>query len=188
VLIEKGKYTYGTETINVYTYNDPNVDNSKIRVSVGAFTSIAINVKIYVSQGKGHHYERGSTYPFGINHTNIFNNLKTREIQDITRGDVNIGSDVWIGDWVTITSGVTIGDGVVIATNSHVTKDVPPYAIVGGNPAKIIKYRFPEEIIKEFMELKWWKLTDDQINSILPLLQSKPTIETFIEIDNILGL
>ena len=69
---------------------------------------------------------------------------------------VKIGNDVWIGNDVFIKGGVTIGDGVVIAAHAVVTKDVPPYAIVGGVPAKVIKYRFNEETIKELLELKWW--------------------------------
>lgn len=175
--ITYGKYTYGAETIELFSYGSQNV-----KVEIGAFTSIARTVKIYVSQGRGHHHKRCSTYPFGINHVGTFNNLKYHNTEDITKGDVIIGSDVWIGDWVTITSGVTIGHGAVIATNSHVTKDVPPYAIIGGNPAKIIRYRFEQPIIDRFLKLKWWDLEDWEINAILPYLQSEPTIEMFSEI------
>ena len=96
-----------------------------------------------------------------------------------TNGDVDIGNDVWIGEHVTIMSGVTIGDGAVIATNSHVVKNVAPYSIVGGNPAKLIKYRFTEEQIQKLLEIKWWNWNDEKINSYLPLLCSS-NIDDFI--------
>lgn len=72
------------------------------------------------------------------------------------KGQILIGNDVWIGDGVTILGGVRIGDGAVIAAESVITKDVPPYAVVGGNPAKIIKYRFPQEIIEKLLRIAWW--------------------------------
>lgn len=76
-----------------------------------------------------------------------------------------IGNDVWIGSYVRIVEGVTIGDGAIIAAGAVVTKDVPPYAIVGGVPAKIIKYRFDEETIKKLLELKWWEKDQAWIKS-----------------------
>jgi virginiamycin A acetyltransferase len=72
-----------------------------------------------------------------------------------TKGNVIIGNDVWIGSNVTIMSGVTIGDGAVIANNSHVVKNVEPYTLVGGNPAKLIKYRFSKEQIEKLLKIKW---------------------------------
>jgi len=77
-----------------------------------------------------------------------------------------IGNDVWIGSLVVIKSGVTIGDGAIIGANSIVTKDVPPYAIVGGVPAKIIKYRFSEDIIEKLLDLKWWDCDLDDLAGI----------------------
>ena len=73
-------------------------------------------------------------------------------------------------------SGVRIGSGSVVAAKSVVTRDVPPYAIVAGNPAKVVRYRFTEQIIRLLCDLRWWDLDDDQINTIVPLLQSKPEI------------
>ena len=81
---------------------------------------------------------------------------KYQEHTCTTRGDVIIGNDVWIADNVTIMSGVRIGDGAVIACNSHVVKDVEPYSIVGGNPAKFIKHRFTQEQIECLLKIKWW--------------------------------
>jgi serine acetyltransferase len=73
------------------------------------------------------------------------------------KGVVNIGNDVWIGDGVTIVGELTIGDGTIIGACSVVAKDVPPYAIVAGNPIKIIRYRFTEEQIKKLLDIKWWE-------------------------------
>ena len=77
-----------------------------------------------------------------------------------------IGNDVWIGRDVTLRMGITIGDGAVIAAGSLVTKDVPPYAVVGGNPARILKYRFPEDLIKKLIDLNWWNYNPSQICEI----------------------
>lgn len=79
---------------------------------------------------------------------------------------VRIGNDVWIGDNVIIKNGVKIGDGAVVGLGAVVTKDVPPYAVVAGVPAKVIKYRFSDEIISELLELEWWNLEEDVIRQI----------------------
>ena len=86
---------------------------------------------------------------------------------------INIGNDVWIATDVKIMQGVTIGDGAVIAQESLVTKSVPPYAIVGGNPAKIIRYRFSPSEIEQLLELKWWDLNEGQIKEIAKYLTSR---------------
>jgi acetyltransferase-like isoleucine patch superfamily enzyme len=126
-------------------------------------------------------------YAFGNlgDRNQIFNNFPIPpKVQ--TKGDINVGSDVWFGESVTVMSGVTIGHGAVVATNSHVFKDVEPYSIVGGNPAKLIKYRFDKEIIDAFLEMKWWDLPDEKINEILPLLQQEPTMEIINEMNRII--
>jgi virginiamycin A acetyltransferase len=86
------------------------------------------------------------------------------------KGDTVIGNDVWIGHNATITAGVTIGDGAIIATNATVVNDVEPYSIVGGNPARLIKYRFPEEKIAELLKVKWWDWEISKITQNLTLL------------------
>lgn len=91
---------------------------------------------------------------------------------------VKIGSDVWIGSEVIIMGGVTIGDGAIIAAGAIVTKDIPPFAIAGGVPAKVIKYRYPEDMIAKLQEVKWWDLSDDEITKRIQLFHTpNPTLE-----------
>ena len=87
---------------------------------------------------------------------------------------VIIGNDVWIGKRVMVMGGVTIGDGAVIAAGAVVTRDVPAYAVVGGVPSRIIKYRFTEEEIDILKKLRWWDMSDDRLKSMISLFQSKP--------------
>ena len=123
-----GKYTYGNPTIKWA--------NQNAKLSVGNFCSIAGNVTIYL--GGNHRTDWVTTYPFGHIHQKKFNKFNGNG-HPATKGDVIIGNDVWIGDNVTIMSGVTVGDGVVIANNSHVVKNVEPYSLIGGNPAKFVR-------------------------------------------------
>jgi acetyltransferase-like isoleucine patch superfamily enzyme len=164
-----GKHTYGKPIIHW--------ENNNAKLIVGNFCSIAENVKIYL--GGNHRSDWVTTYPFGHIHQNIFNNFNG-EGHPSTKGDVIIGNDVWIGGNVTIMSGVTIGDGVVIANNSHVVKNIEPYSLVGGNPAKLIKYRFTHEQIKKLLEIKWWNWDDIKINEFSPLLCNN-NIDEFIK-------
>lgn len=165
-----GKYTYGNP--NIIQYN-----NSGGKLFVGNFCSIATGVKIYLGNGIGHDISFVSTYPFGHIHTDIFKNV-TNNARN-SKGDVNIGNDVWIGENVTIMSGINIGNGAVIANNSHVIKDVEPYALVGGNPAKFIKYRFTPEQIEKLLKIKWWDWDDKKISRFIPLL-CNDNIDNFI--------
>jgi acetyltransferase-like isoleucine patch superfamily enzyme len=164
-----GKYTYGRPEIRG-RFNHGTI------VKCGNFCSIASQVKIYL--GGNHRTDWITTYPFGhINH-NIFNSFNGVG-HPSTKGNVNIGNDVWIGDNVTIMSGITIGDGVVIAANSHIVKDAEPYTIIGGNPAKKIKYRFTQEQISKLLDIKWWYWSDENINKNIHLLCSN-NIDDFI--------
>mgnify|MGYP001063714453 CR=1 FL=1 len=167
-----GKYTYGIPKI-IW-------ENKDAKLSIGKFCSIAGNCNIYL--GGNHRTDWVTTYPFGHINKKIFNNFDGKG-HPSTKGNVVIGNDVWIGDNVTIMSGVNIGDGVVIANNSHVVKSAAPYSIIGGNPAKIIKYRFTKEQIDKLLIIKWWDLDEEKINSITPLLCNN-NIDEFINCVN----
>jgi acetyltransferase-like isoleucine patch superfamily enzyme len=166
-----GKHTYGMYNISVRSWGEGS------KLYVGSFCSMADRITIFL--GGNHRHDWVTTFPFGHVHKNIFNGFNGAG-HPATNGDVIIGSDVWIGSGVTIMSGVKIGDGAVIAANSHVVKDVPSYAIVGGNPGKIIRFRFSEEQIERLLTIKWWSWDDAKINAHLPFLCS-PNIDVFIE-------
>jgi len=168
--MERGKYTYGNIELMFH--------NGITKINIGSFTSIGDFVKVFLGNGYGHDASFVSTYPFGYIHQNVFENVSNNSKN--TNGAVNIGSDVWIGYNTTIMSGVTIGDGAVIAANSHIIKNVEPYSIVGGNPAKHIKYRFSSEQIEKLLQIKWWDWDDDKINSYTSFFAS-PNIDAFIE-------
>lgn len=156
-----GKYTYGTNNIKIKQWWEG------AKLHIGSFCSIADNITIFL--GGNHRADWITTYPFGHINQKVFNSFNGIG-HPKTNGDVIIGNDVWIANGVTIMSGVKIGDGAIIAANSHVVKDVDPYSIVGGNPAKIIKYRFTKEQIKNLLEIKWWNWSDDKINQNVTLL------------------
>lgn len=154
-----------TNLLNVkvgkYTYIGAN--NSMQDVEIGAFCSIGS----YVSIGGGlHPMDIPSTSPVFYESSNCFRSKKFLFSNDISYPQIKtkIGNDVWIGDKVYIRAGVIVGDGAVIGANSVVTKDVPPYAIVAGCPAKILRYRFEEEAIKKMLNLKWWEWDDKKIS------------------------
>lgn len=137
---------------------------------------IASDVK-FIMNGANHLTDSLSTYPFAIFGKGWESAMNRKNYPN--KGNINISNDVWIGYNATIMAGVTIGDGAVIAANSTVIKDVEPYSIVGGNPAKEIKKRFSKETISKLLALKWWtwdiekitrniqNLTDSEIEKII---------------------
>jgi acetyltransferase-like isoleucine patch superfamily enzyme len=158
-MLKKGDYSYGN--INVKTWTRKNVI-----VNAGKFCSFANNITIVIDGN--HRMDTFSTFPF----REIF---KWGEcpLNNYGKETPVIGNDVWIGENVTIYSGVTIGDGAVIAGNSVVTKSVPPYAIVAGNPASIKKYRFTDSQIRDLLNYKWWDLPIDVIRSrLIPVIDN----------------
>lgn len=164
--ISLGRYTYGFENVQIRQWNEG------ASLTIGSFCSIASNITIYL--GGNHRTDWITTFPFG----HIFRDeLGGDEIQGhpSTNGNVIIGNDVWIGSNVTIMSGITIGDGAVLATNGVVTRDVSPYEVVGGNPARHIKFRFDSDLIEVLTTLKWWDLPIEVIKEVSPLLCSRPS-------------
>lgn len=150
-----GKYTYGN--LNIRTFN-----NKDEYLSIGNFCSISNNV--FFILGGEHDYKKISTYPFKVKLLNEHN-------ESITKGKIIIDDDVWIGFGAIILSGVHIGKGAIIGAGSVVTKDVPEYAIVAGNPAKIIKFRFDEITIKKIKNIDLTKI-DIKDNKSINLLYS----------------
>lgn len=174
--VQIGKYSYGIFDANVvwdaeaWGYNN---GKKQPRLIVGNYCSIGNNSKFYL--GGNHRYDWATTYPFHIKYllNNIFDSLENEiDGYPLSNGDIVIGNDVWFGENVTVMSGVKIGDGAVIGTNSTVVKDVESYSIVGGHPAKHIKYRFDEEIIEKLLDIKWWDMEDSKLNLLLPYMCS----------------
>ena len=163
-----GKYTYGYPIVKKW--------NTSSKLFIGNFCSIASST-VYLDGN--HNTRRVTTYPFGHKHSEVFNSVDGSG-HPTGNGDVVIGNDVWIAENVTIMSGIKIGDGAVIGNNSHVVKNVEPYSIVGGNPARHIKYRFSENQIIKLLQIKWWFWEDSKINKYLPLLCGED-IDKFIE-------
>ena len=129
--------------------------NNVSKLEIGNYCSIAQNVRFILDAD--HQIKSISSYPFKVKL------LQSKLFEATSKGDIVIDDDVWIGYGATIMSGVHIGQGAVVAAGAVVTKDVPPYAIVGGVPAKIIKYRFSLELIKELLKVDYSKLTKEDI-------------------------
>jgi acetyltransferase-like isoleucine patch superfamily enzyme len=162
---EVGSNTYGHNDIKIIGGHDVGT-----KLIIGKFCSIAEGVVVFL--GANHRVDWFSTYPFGHIHDTVFPKVKKTHGHPATKGDVTIGNDVWIATNAVIMSGVTIGDGAVIGAYSIVTKDVSPYTIVAGNPAKQIRKRFSDEVINKLLDLKWWDMEENKINEISDILCS----------------
>jgi len=167
------KYTYGNSNIHIHSWNE------RTTLSVGKFCSIADNIDIFL--GGNHRSDWVTTFPFGHINKDIFTNFNGKG-HPKTNGNVVIGNDVWIASNVTIMSGIQIGDGAVIAANSMVVKDIAAYEIWGGNPAKKLKMRFSDEIIKSLLKLKWWEWKVGVIKKLGPRLSQAPDAKSIDEL------
>lgn len=165
-----GHYTYCSteDPVKVIYYGE------KVNLTIGKFCSFAAGVKIFL--GGTHRLDWVTTFPFSV----FFSELAHINGHPTSKGDIEIGNDVWIGESANIMSGIRIGNGAVIAANSVVTKDVPAYTVVAGNPAKIIKIRFDENTIKELEKIAWWNWDINKIKKQGNLLLNE-NIQEFIK-------
>ena len=171
--IHVGDYTYYDDAQeptafekNNVLFNYPEFGDQLI---IGKFCSIASGTK-FIMGPANHRINSVTTYPF-----HVFGGLWSEKTpphlsQLPFKGDIVVGNDVWIGRESVIMPGVKIGDGAIVAAYSVVTKDVEPYSVVGGNPARFIKKRFDDFLIALLLELKWWDFSPEDLAEILPLL------------------
>ncbi|MGL5655506.1 MAG: Vat family streptogramin A O-acetyltransferase [Fusobacteriaceae bacterium] len=140
------------------------------KLIIGKFCAIAQGVE-FIMNGANHQLNSITSYPFFIMGTG-WEKVVPKQGSLPFKGDTIVGNDVWIGQNSTIMPGVEIGDGAIIATNSTVVKNVPPYHVVGGNPAKILKRRFDGDLIEHLLEIKWWNWDSEKIFKNLEILCS----------------
>ena len=167
-LIQRGR---GQIVVSPYTYGRPKVrfTETGARLRIGRYGSIADGVEIFL--GGNHQVDWITTYPFPAI-PGIWPEAKSLDGSHTSRGDVLIGHDVWLGSQCLVLSGVTIGHGAVVAARAVVTRDVPPYAIVAGNPARIVRYRMSPERIAALLATRWWDWPQDEVRRLMPLLMS----------------
>lgn len=165
-------------SIGAHTYGHPTVlEGGYADLRIGNFCSIGPNVTLILGN---HRTDLVTTYPF-TTLAHFWPEAAASGPDHQSRGDIVIGHDVWFGANATVTSGVTIGSGAVIAANALVTKDVPPYAIVGGNPARVIRYRFADGIIARLLAIAWWDWPEPLLRERLPLMMASD-IEAFLAV------
>lgn len=170
--ISVGPHTYGVPTIHWW--------GEEITLTIGDYCSIADRVRIFL--GGNHHTDCVTTYPFYK-----FVGWPDLNVVQLSKGDIHIGNDVWIGSGALILSGVTIGDGAILGAECVVAKDIPPYAIAVGNPARVVKKRFSDDIIQELLKIQWWNWPEELIAKLMPLLLSN-NIPAFIEASYVFAL
>jgi chloramphenicol O-acetyltransferase type B len=172
--ITVGRFSYYSGYYHGHSFDDcaryllP--DEGADRLVIGSFCSIGSGAAFIMAGNQGHRNDWVSTFPFfWMPEVAAFEGAENGYRP---AGDTVIGNDVWIGSEAIIMPGVMIGDGAVIGTRALVTRDVAPYAIVAGNPAKTIRSRFDESAVALLLEMKWWDWSEDQLRPAMPLLTS----------------
>ena len=180
-IIEIGRHTYGiTERTIFYA---PALQKSYVKV--GNFCSIAPGVRMLI-HGE-HRTNLATTFPL---RTLLYPSMGMKGVVGCSNLDafsdpIEIGHDVWIGQNALILSGVNIGTGAIVAAGSIVTKNVLPYAIVAGNPAKLVRFRFSEDTIRKFLNSQWWDLEDDDILKLEPYFYSEDVDKFLMQVESI---
>ena len=159
-----GEYSYYDDINGAEKFEDHVTHHYEFlgdKLIIGKFCAIANGIE-FVMNGANHRMNSVTTYPFNIMGSGW--EQFTPSLEDLPlKGDTVVGNDVWIGQNVTVMPGVHIGDGSIIAANSVVTKDIPPYSIAGGNPCKLIRKRFDDDLTAYLLNLKWWDWDADKI-------------------------
>lgn len=169
--VDVGAYSYYDDPagpqafLDAILYHFPFIGD---RLVIGKFCAIAAETR-FLMNGGNHRLDRLSTYPFPIFGGDWIGRFEG-ELSFPNRGDTRIGNDVWLGYRSTVMPGVTIGDGAVVAAHSVVAADVPPYAIVAGNPARVVRRRFSEEDAARLQAVAWWDWPIERITAHLPLI------------------
>lgn len=169
-----GRYSYYSGYYHGHSFDDcarfllP--DEGADKLVIGSFCSIGSGAAFIMAGNQGHRNDWISTFPFfWMPDVPAFAGAQNGYQP---AGDTVIGNDVWIGSEAIVMPGITIGDGAVIGTRSLVTRDVEPYAIVGGSPARTIRKRFDDQLVALLLEMAWWDWSDDQLQSAMPILTS----------------
>lgn len=165
-VLDVGRHTYGTPEILTFSTPVEAAERGE-RVTIGAFCSIGGDVRIYL--GGNHRTDWITTFPLRVKL-----GLPLAGVDGATRsaGAVSIGHDVWIGNNATVLSGVTIGSGAVVGACAVVSSDVPPYAVVVGNPARVVRFRFDEATRERLLQVAWWHWSDEKIIANVAQLSS----------------
>ncbi len=166
-----GDFTYYDDLENPHNFKKNvlyHFDFIGDKLIIGKFCAIASDVK-FIMNGGNHPLNYFTTYPFAI-FGHGWENIMS--VEGTSKGDTVIDNDVWLGYNASIMPGVKIGDGAIIATNSMVTKDVEPYTVVAGNPAKLIRKRFSDEVIEILLTMRWWDWPIEKITNNISILSS----------------
>ncbi|PTW48410.1 type B chloramphenicol O-acetyltransferase [Rhodovulum kholense] len=172
--IKVGKHSYYSGYYHGHSFDDcaryllP--DEGVDRLLIGSFCSIGTGAAFIMAGNQGHRSDWISTFPFyWMPEVEAFGGARNGYRPS---GDTVIGNDVWIGAEAVVLPGLTIGDGAVIGTRAVVTRDVAPYAVVAGNPARTLRKRFEDRIVGLLQEMRWWDWSEDQLRDAMPMLTS----------------